>query len=103
MSTSLAVNPGEMPENPNRPIGEAPRDGRVIIVGAAGVGEYKMAWNAEAENPVFAPGIVGMWEAADKSFTWAHFEGGGPEWWRPLDGCTLPTPARAPRARLGRN
>lgn len=86
--------------NPNRHIADAPKDGRVIIVGSAECGEYRMAWNAALENPVFAPGITGMWESADKGFSWADFEGAGPTWWRPLGGCTLPVP---PVQRLGRN
>jgi hypothetical protein len=85
---------------PNRPIGDAPKDGRVIVVGAVACGEYEMAWNPAAENPLWAPDVTGMWESADRTFTWAYYEGGGPEYWRPCDGCTLPVP---PRPRLGRN
>jgi hypothetical protein len=85
---------------PNRPMAEAPKDGRIIVVGATSVGEYHMAWNPAAENPLWAPGVVGMWESADQSCTWADHEGGGPEWWRPMDGCTMPVP---PARRLGRN
>lgn len=89
----------------NRPIGSAPRDGRVIVVGADGSPEFLMAWSPTAENPVFAPGVIGMWEAPDLSFTWVPGEG-GPQYWRPMDGCTMPLPAgSAPSTppRLGRH
>ncbi len=68
-----------------QPIATAPRDGRVIIVGDPEVGEYPMAWNAAAANGLFA-GVVGMWEAADRSFTWDESNGCGPTgWWEPKE------------------
>lgn len=86
--------------NPNRTMETAPKDGRIIVVGAPGAGEHLMAWNPATENPLWAPGVTGMWESADRSFTWADYEGGGPEYWRPLENCLLPVP---PAQRLGRN
>jgi hypothetical protein len=66
------------------PIDTAPRDGRVIWVMDESVGAYAMAWNATATNGLF-PGVVGFWEAADKSFTWSEHDGQGPSYWWPLD------------------
>lgn len=61
-----------------------PRDGRVIIVGHPDVGEYAMAWNARGTNEIFAAGDVGIWEAADRSFTWRDGPEHGPSYWMPL-------------------
>lgn len=67
-----------------QPIRTAPRDGRVIIVGHEDVGQFAMAWNPLATNPVFAPGETGMWEMFDKSMTWKEGED-GPEYWFPYE------------------
>lgn len=61
----------------------APRNGLSIVVGGDDVGEYVMHWNPTGENALVQPGI-GIWEAADRSFTWSEADGMGPEWWRPL-------------------
>lgn len=62
-----------------------PRDGRVIIVGHPDVGEYAMAWNPAGTNELFAPGEVGIWEAADRTFTWRDGAEHGPSYWMPLE------------------
>lgn len=69
-----------------RPITSAPRDGRVILVSHPDGGEFAMAWNDRATNALFAPGEVGMWEAANRAFTWREGEDCGPSMWRPLPG-----------------
>lgn len=66
------------------PIDTAPRDCAVII-GDDDVGEFVMRWNPQATNAVFYPGVVGMWEALDKSITWSDASGYGPTYWRHLN------------------
>ena len=41
---------------------------------------FIMRWNDYAKNAMFA-GVAGMWEALDKSFTWAEEGGYGPTHW----------------------
>ena len=67
-----------------QPMATAPRNGLSIILGDEDVGEFVMHWNPAAENPLFAPGRVGLWEAPDLSMTWMDDEELGPSWWRPL-------------------
>lgn len=67
------------------PIATAPKDGRTIIVGDDDVGEFVMRWNPDCTNPVFAGGVVGMWEMADGSATWTEGNGFGPSYWRHLN------------------
>ena len=62
----------------------APRDGTLIIVGDADVGEFPMRWEPEATNPFF-PLIVGFWVMSDGSMTWNDQDGAGPTYWYPID------------------
>lgn len=68
----------------NQPIATAPRNGLSIIVGDPDCGEFVMHYNPTGGNTIFQPDEIGIWEAADKSFTWSEKRGDGPTYWRPL-------------------
>ena len=56
------------------PIDQAPRDGSLVELTHIWRGEpqeiYRMRWDAEATNPVFAPGVTGLWVLDCGSMTW---------------------------------
>lgn len=71
-----------------KPIDTAPRTGEVIEITALeqdGVPFeiWPAQWIANMTNPLFAPGIIGMWVLPDMEATWREGEG-GPTHWRPL-------------------
>jgi len=72
-----------------RPIETAPRDGTMIEVMAEDAGRFTMRWNQSGSNALVSTEI-GIWEAADGSFTWCEDHGFGPTHWR-----SLPAPLTA--------
>ncbi len=64
-----------------QPIDTAPRDGTVITIGDDEE-NYRMFWDPEGRNEIFAPGVVGLWVSEGKNFTWRE-SAGGPTHWRP--------------------
>lgn len=63
----------------------APRDGTVIQITAfeddGSIFEiHPMQWAHIQRNEIFAPGMVGMWTAPDRSYTWREGHGGPTHW-----------------------
>lgn len=62
-----------------RPIKTAPRNGRSVVVGGEGVGEYLVHWNGSRQCSI--SGQLGVWEGWDQTFTWTEHQGCGPTYW----------------------
>lgn len=65
-----------------RNIASVPRNGTLVWVMHEDVGSFLMRWNAAGWNPLVSSEL-GIWEAADGSFTWCDRNGFGPSHWRP--------------------
>lgn len=73
-----------------KPLGTAPRDGRIVLLTWMDDGKPQdivpMKWDAEFENGLF-PDIVGMWVMSDASMTWTeHDPTGAPTHWADIPG-----------------
>ncbi len=78
------------------PIETAPRDGTLIRLGHPDEGVFhNMRWNSNGTNPIFQPGVTGIWEHIDAhgnvAHTWSEAQGFGPSlWWGADEKYTVP-------------
>lgn len=64
-----------------KPMADAPRDGRVILVGSVDLDNIPMRWDPDFLNPL--TGKLGIWVSSDATFTWSEDQPKyGPQYWR---------------------